>query len=221
MFIFDLGFGEKLSALEMDIVHLVYDIVLKIMMAVMLFQRRPLLDARSYELDIHSRYKPFDETVYSGCDATRTVFKLKEMVRIKTAEVAERRAINLESEKDPQTLSLEIIHPEVNDENQATHVPTPSNTLSLQNLEVTEKQTQKQEFSDSELCVKPPREIEKSDDISVYNAESTSRQPEAEIRSESSNGYWTAPAKSKNISHRPQKNQPSVEIIRKSVPQKY
>lgn len=212
LFIFDLGFGGKLSAVEMDIVHLFYDIVLKAMLAVMLIQRRPLLDARSYELDIHSRYKPFDQTLYSGCDATRTVFRLNEMVRVKTAELAEKRAINLESENDPKAFSLEVIEAEVKQENQTSHRRTPSNTLSLQNLEVTEKHTQKLELTDSER-VKPTKEIEKSDDVSVYNAESTSRQPE-EIRSESSNGGSAAPAKSNGIPNRLQKNKPSVEIIR-------
>lgn len=87
LFIFDLVITGDITGDgtgKMDLLHLVYDISLKILLAVALVQRRPVTDGRQYEANIHEKYKPFDHTLISGDAATRTVPKLREIVREKT-----------------------------------------------------------------------------------------------------------------------------------------
>jgi len=66
LLIFDICFGVNPTPGEMDFLHLVYDLILKIMLAFMIFQRRPISDPRGYEKDIHKAYKPFSSTLFSG-----------------------------------------------------------------------------------------------------------------------------------------------------------
>merc|ERR1719419_1574261 len=106
LFIFDLCFGIEPSQGAMDLLHLMYDIVLKILLGVMLFQRRPIKGARAYEVHIHTKYKPFDQTIFSGSDATRTVSKLKLMVREKTMELAKMKQMEVVSENHEYDDSL-------------------------------------------------------------------------------------------------------------------
>jgi len=81
LLIFDVCFGVNPTPGEMDLLHLVYDLILKIMLTFMIFQRRPISDARGYEKDVHEAYKPFNSTLYSGSRELHTHGHLERKVK--------------------------------------------------------------------------------------------------------------------------------------------
>lgn len=153
LFTFDLCFGAQPSEGEMDLIHLFYDILLKILLAVMLFQRRPVTGSREYEKDIHQKYKPFDERIFSGCDATRTVYKLQEMVRMKTEEVKKKKSMETVGEDhEYNQFPAAPLAPPV--ENRQTR----SCTLPLEAAD-TGNRVQTESTLDIDMRVKPPIEV--------------------------------------------------------------
>lgn len=158
LFIFDLCIGEKPSAGQMDLMHLMYDVVLKILLAVMLIQRRPIEEPRRYEIDIHEKYKPFDETLYSGCDATRTVSKLRTLVREKTIELTEKKA----KQKQSDIVKFNLLPPAPNlpeKHLQTRTIPLQAAPL-LHEVETAENQPQiVEQGSCMDARVEPPRDV--------------------------------------------------------------
>jgi len=211
LFLFDLCFGEKPSKGDMDLLHLMYDSALKILLAVMLFQRRPIKVARTYEVDIHQRYKPFDQTIFSGCDATRTVYKLREMLRKKESEIALEKSFliaskNHECDKASEPMSL----PE-------DHQRTPSNTIPLQAVEMTEKLQHTDLGSETDMRVRPPIEILHSKDSTSNNRKNVTRPIGSESESLNRNDKQGTDAKFEVLSDElKRKGPPIIERIGKS-----
>jgi len=81
LLIFDISFGVNPTPGRTDLLHLVYDLILKIMLTFMIFQRRPISDPRGYERDIHKAYKPFNSTLFSGSRELHTHDHLERKVK--------------------------------------------------------------------------------------------------------------------------------------------
>jgi len=78
--ILDVCLGVPITGGNADFINFVYGVSFKSMLALMLWQRRPVKGGRQYEHNIHMRYKPF-ETFVTGDTATRTVKSFKKMCR--------------------------------------------------------------------------------------------------------------------------------------------
>merc|ERR1712060_362353 len=128
-----------------DLLHLMYDIALKMVLGIMLVQRRPIKGARAYEVHIHTKYKPFDQTIFSGSDATRTVSKLKVMVRERTMELAKIRSMEVVSENHEYDALPPAPAPPEQD------LQTQSETLPLEAVEVSEKPEHTQDRSETDV----------------------------------------------------------------------
>lgn len=204
LFVLDLCFGGKLSAGEMDLTHLFYDTVLKILLAVMLFQRRPSKNARVYEIDIHKKYKPFDETLFSGCDATRTIYKLEKLVGKKRLELED-----TSHKYEYPKLSLSNIHCE----SPSQKILTPSNTIFLE--KINDAHRQKSEASCTISCIRP-NEVLQIDGPVLNDAEHVTGQIVVNAQRHSSKGEPVIAAESQGVSKRPKQHNPSIEIIRRA-----
>jgi len=208
LFILDLCFGGKPSAGEMDLMHLLYDVVLKVVLMVMLIQRRPVKVARTYEVDIHHRYKPFDQTIFSGCDATRTVFKLQEMVRKKTTEVEKEKLLQSELENHYDQPSQPTFLTE-------QHERTPSHTLPLEGVEMIQTPQHTEPGSETDMRVRPPIEVMSSNECTPNNAEIV-RPSFGESESLSTKDQKATDDKSAVLLNEPRKTEPPVKQVRKS-----
>jgi len=89
LLIFDVSLGVNPTPGEMDLIHLVYDLVLKIILVFMIFQRRPIPEPRDYEKVIHEGYKPFNETLFSGSKELHTYHELQ----LKVSEATKRMGL--------------------------------------------------------------------------------------------------------------------------------
>jgi len=205
LFIFDLCFGSELSGGQIDFLHLLYDIALKIMLAVMLVQRRPIKGARTYEIDIHTRYKPFDETIFSGCDATRTVFKLQEMVRDKTTELAQREKKAMQKASENHEYNPLPTPPAVPEEN----LERRSDSVPLQALEMTETHVRTEEASSSQVRVIAPIEVINSNSTTSKAGETTKGQSKPEAGAEEIKSGPVTELKTEGLSDETTNKEPS------------
>jgi len=226
LFIFDLCFGSQPSGGDMDLIHLMYDILLKILLAIMLFQRRPITETRPYERDIHQRYKPFDERIFSGCDATRTVYKLQEMVRVKTQEIEKKKAMQNKSESDDyENFPKAPVAPPIDNRQ------FRSCTLPLEGAD-TGSHVPTESTLDMDMRVRPPIEVVNSNGPASNDAETTAGQfeagadtegkkienvkvVEAEAETENRKVENVKDVKSKGLSNEPAREDASIEAARK------
>merc|ERR1712025_998932 len=86
LLVIDLCYGAPDEGFNAELVHLLYQICLKVLIGFMLFQRRSVKDGRRYEHDVHKKYKPF-ETFFYGETATKTGAHFRRMVRERTGNI--------------------------------------------------------------------------------------------------------------------------------------
>jgi len=143
LFIFDIFFGAKPRPGEMDLLHLVYELTLKVMLGFMIFQRRPITEARGYEKDIHSGYHPFIRSINK-----MTFYHLNRSV---TVEKSKKESGNYKGNEPLRGTSKQEAYNRVSSYQDSKNI---SNTA-LQGLEL----TRMQEVGRPDRPVKPPKEV--------------------------------------------------------------
>lgn len=145
LFLFDIFFGVGPRPGEMDLLHLVYDLILKITLAFMIFQRRPITEARGYEKDIHTGYHPFNLSNVKK----KTYFHLSRSVTGKNKKKLE----NDEGQKSLQEPSRKKGYCRVLSYHDNKNISI-ANTA-LEGLEMTEKR----KVIEPDRPVRPPKEV--------------------------------------------------------------
>jgi len=160
LLIFDVLFGVNPTPGEMDLLHLVYDLILKIMLTFMIFQRRPINDPRGYEQDIHKAYKPFNSTLYSGSRELHTYYNLEQKVK----EANKKMGRN--DNKNPiQNLTLEA---KSRNDGYYRHVSFDDDSVTNTPLEGDIRE--KQEITAPFAPVRPPKEVSSMNDSQTQKA---------------------------------------------------
>jgi len=149
LLIFDITLGIKPTPGEMDLLHLVYDLILKIMLMIMIFQRRVIRESRNYELDVQDFYEPFDLTFKSGSRELHTYYKLEEMVAEKNQKMG------IKEEKKLKNLTV----PVTSSNNGYSRFTSFQDDESVPNTPLEGDIREEQEYTAPLPPVRPPKEV--------------------------------------------------------------